>query len=84
MNKKDLDILLSKYYRGETTLDEERLLRESLASDDADAMLMQALRQMENEIEVPDGLETELSGMIDQWQEEEQRAATAAWWKRPA
>lgn len=85
MNEKDLDILLSRYYRGETTLDEERLLRESLAGDDADAMLMKALQQMENEIEVPDGLYDELSGMIDQWQEEQSSATSSvAWWKRPA
>ena len=38
MNKKELDLLLSKYYRGETSLDEEQQLRQAmLEGDDADA-----------------------------------------------
>jgi len=72
MNNKDLDILLEKYYRGETTLDEEQQLRESLVGDDADALLMQALKKVEGDIDVPSDLEQEISGMIDQWQEEEE------------
>jgi len=85
MNKKDLDILLEKYYRGETTLDEEQQLRESLMGDDADALLMQGLKQMESEVEVPDDLEDNLSNMIDQWQDEEQQEAKVAapsMWRR--
>ena len=84
MNKKDLDILLSKFYRGETTLDEERLLRESLAGDDADALLMQGLEQMDGEVEVPSDLESNLSDLIDQWQDEEQleTKVTPLLWRR--
>lgn len=66
MNKKDLDQLLSKFYNGETTLDEEELLRQALAGDDADAMLMQALDQMGDEVEVPADLEASLSDKIDE------------------
>jgi hypothetical protein len=84
MNEKELDILLSKYYRGETSLDEERLLRESLAGNDADALLMNALDQMESGVEVPSDLEANLSDMIDQWEEEEKQEAKVApsMWRR--
>lgn len=84
MNKKDLDILLSKFYCGETTLDEERQLRESLAGDDADALLMQGLEQMDDEVEVPSDLESNLSDLIDQWQDEEQQETkvTPLLWRR--
>lgn len=73
MNKKDLDQLLSKFYNGETTLDEERELRQVLAGDDADAMLMQALDQMGDEVEVPADLESSLSDKIDEWEAQDNR-----------
>ncbi len=84
MNNKELDILLSKFYRGETSLDEERLLRESLAGDDADALLMQALDKMEDDVEVPSDFEQSLSDMIDQWDDKEQHKAkvTPSLWQR--
>lgn len=92
MNKKDLDILLSKFYNGETTLDEERELRNALAGDDADAVLMRALDQIGDEVEVPSDLEASLSGKIDEWETTEQseqkghRKAKVAplFWKRAA
>ncbi len=73
MNKKDLDMLLNKFYRGETSLDEERQLRQVLGGDDADALLMQALDQMEDEVIVPANLEATLSGKIDEWEVQEKR-----------
>lgn len=72
MNKKDLDILLSKFYNGGTTLDEEHELRNALAGDDADAVLMRALDQIGDEVEVPSDLEASLSGKIDEWETTEQ------------
>ena len=89
MNKKDLDILLNKFYSGETTLDEEELLRQVLDGDDADAAdaaLMQALDHMEDEIEVPADLQTSLSGKIDEWEAQENRKARIVplFWKRAA
>ena len=48
MNNSNLDILLEKFYRGETSLDEEQQLRQALSGDDADALLMQALEQMDD------------------------------------
>jgi len=84
MNKNDLDILLEKFYRGETTLDEEQQLRESLMGDDADALLMQGLKQMDSEVDVPEDFEASLSDMIDQWQDEEKQEAKVApaLWRR--
>ncbi len=92
MNKKDLGQLLSKFYNGGTTLDEEELLRKALAGDDADAVLMQALDQMGYEVEVPADLEASLSDKIDEWETTEQseqkghRKAKVAplFWKRTA
>ena len=92
MNKNDLDILLNKFYRGETSLDEEQQLRQALEGGDADALLMQALDQMEDEVEVPADLEASLSGMIDEWEEQENHEANEnrmakvvpLFWKRTA
>ncbi len=92
MNKNDLDILLNKFYRGETSLDEEQQLRQALEGDDADALLMQASDQMEDEVEVPADLEVSLSGMIDEWEAQENREANEnrkakvvpLFWKRTA
>lgn len=88
MNKKDLDILLNKFYNGETTLDEEKLLHNALAGDDADSMLMRALEQVGNDVEVPSDLESSLNGKIDEWQDQEQQEdkvtssiwGRASWW----
>lgn len=85
MNKKELDLLLSKYYRGETSLDEEQQLRQAmLEGDDADALLQQALDKVDSEIEVPGDLENSLSDMIDQWDSTEQHEAAVApsMWRR--
>lgn len=68
MNNSNLDILLEKFYRGETSLDEEQQLRQALSGDDADALLMQALEQMDDEVEVPADLQATLSGKIDEWE----------------
>lgn len=92
MNKKDLDILLNKFYRGETSLDEEQQLRQVLEGDDADALLLQALDQMEDKVEVPSDLEATLSSKIDEWEaqdnrktEEKSKAKVAPlFWKRTA
>ncbi len=92
MNQNELDILLNKFYCGETTLDEERLLREALAGDDADKLLLQGLQQMVQETpDVPADLEQSLSDMIDEWEEKESHDKVApiapvasSAWRRPA
>lgn len=78
MNNSDLDQLLSKFYRGETTLDEEQQLRSALSDDSVDALLMKELESVDNAIEVPDDLESDLSNLIDQWQDEEKQATRVA------
>ena len=84
MNKNDIDQLLSKYYRGETTLDEEQQLLGALSDDSVDALLMKELEGVDNEIEVPADLESSLSDLIDQWDNEEQQEAKIApsMWRR--
>lgn len=84
MNKKDLDILLSKFYNGESTLDEEELLHKAHVGDDASAMLLKALDQMEDEVEVPADLEMLLSNKIDEWEAQDNKKAkvTPLFWKR--
>lgn len=84
MNKNDIDQLLSKFYRGETTLDEEQRLRNALSDDSVDALLMKELEDVDNAIEVPADLEPSLSDLIDQWDNEEQQEAKIApsMWRR--
>ena len=84
MNKNDIDQLLSKFYRGETTLDEEQQLRNALSDDSVDALLMKELEDVDNAIDVPADLESSLSDLIDQWDNEEQQEAKIApsMWRR--
>lgn len=84
MNKNEIDQLLSKFYRGETTLDEEQQLRNAFSDDSVDALLMKELKGVDSEIEVPADLESNLSSMIDQWDDEEQQEAKIApsLWRR--
>ena len=92
MNKNEIDQLLSKYYRGETTLDEEQQLLGALSDDSVDALLMKELEGVDNEIEVPADLESSLSDLIDQWDAEEKQEAKMApsiwrrtsWWAAAA
>lgn len=92
MNKNEIDQLLSKFYRAETTLDEEQLLRNALSDDSVDALLMKELEGVDSEIEVPADLESNLSVLIDQWNDEEQQQAKIApsiwrrtsWWAAAA
>lgn len=84
MNKNEIDQLLSKFYRGETTLDEEQQLRNVMSDDSVDALLMKELEGVDNEIEVPADLESNLSDLIDQWDDEEHQEAKIApsMWRR--
>lgn len=92
MNKNEIDQLLSKFYRAETTLDEEQQLRNALSDDSVDALLMKELKGVDSEIKVPADLESNLSDLIDQWNDEEQQEAKIApsiwrrtsWWAAAA
>ena len=84
MNKNEIDQLLSKFYRGETTLDEEQQLRNVLNDDSVDALLMKELEAADDIIEVPANLESNLSDLIDLWEANEQQEAKIAppMWRR--
>lgn len=84
MNKNEIDQLLSKFYRGETTLDEEQQLRNVLNDDSVDALLMKELEAADDDIEVPANLESNLSDLIDLWEANEQQQAKIApsMWQR--
>ncbi len=84
MNKNEIDQLLSKFYRGETTLDEEQQLRNVLNDDSVDALLMKELEAADDNIEVPANLESNLSDLIDLWEANEQQEAKIApsMWRR--
>lgn len=92
MNENDLNQLLNKYYRGETSLDEERLLRNELNDNSVDASLLQALNKLDSEVEIPADLGEMLSNNIDQWADEEQQKTKVApsiwrgsrWWAAAA
>lgn len=84
MNKNDIDILLHKYYRGETSLEEEQALRAGMIDDETDALLMKGMEQLsaEEPTSVPVGLERSLSDSIDRWQAEESRRHGFSRWRR--
>lgn len=85
MNKNEIDILLRKYYDGETTPEEVRMLLEALDDHGIDALLLRGLNQLREEVPmVPSGLEQSLSDSIDSWQKEEKREKVipATWLRR--
>ena len=84
MNKNQIDQLLQKFYDGETSLEEEHLLRTALNDDGIDSLLLKGLDEVRYETPmVPADLEQSLSDSIDRWQEEETREKVIpATWKR--
>lgn len=86
MNKNQIDQLLQKFYDGETSLEEEHLLRTALNDDGIDSLLLEGLDEVRHETPVvPADLEQSLSDNIDRWQEEETREKVIpATWKRRA
>lgn len=86
MNKNQIDQLLQKFYDGETSLEEEQLLRTALNDDGIDSLLLKGLDEVRHETPVvPADLEQTLSDSIDRWQEEETREKVIpATWKRRA
>lgn len=88
MNDNELNALLHKFYEGETSAHEERLLREALAGDDVDSLLVDGFEQLKSDaFQVPEGLEQQLGDMIDQWDREEKetrKVAAAAFWRKSA
>lgn len=80
MNTKDIIQLLERYYRGETTLEEERLLKDYFRSHDVPPHL-QADReafllldsQAQPDVPLPRGMEQRLSAQIDRWDNDSRR-----------
>ena len=88
METKRIAELLDKYYRGETTLEEERQLKgffqqeevpEELQADKDVFLLYTGLPQQP--VDLPEGLEERLSASIGRWQKESQRRRP---WLRPS
>lgn len=88
MDKEHIAELLDKYYRGETTLEEERLLKsffqqeevpEELQADKEAFLFYTDLAQQP--VDLPAGLEERLSASIGQWQQESRHRRP---WLRPA
>ena len=88
METKRIAELLDKYYRGETTLEEERQLKgffqqeevpEELQADKDVFLLYTGLAQQP--VDLPEGLEERLSASIGRWQKESQRQRP---WLRPS
>lgn len=88
METKRIAELLDKYYRGETTLEEERQLKsffqqeeapEELQADKDVFLLYTGLVQQP--VDLPEGLEERLSASIGRWQQESQRRRP---WLRPS
>lgn len=77
MKNEEIKQLLSRYYQGETTIDEERRLREYFLHNDvvpewqADKELFLRMADVDS-ISVPEGLGQRLSDHIDRWEAEEQ------------
>ncbi len=86
MNKNQIDQLLQKFYDGETSPEEEQMLRTALNDDGIDSLLLNGLDEVRHETPVvPADLEQSLSDSIDRWQEEERREkAIPATWRRRA
>ena len=86
MNKNQIDQLLQKFYNGETSPEEEQMLRTALSDDGIDSLLLKGLDEVRHETPmVPADLEQSLSDSIDRWQEEEKREkAIPATWRRRA
>lgn len=66
MNKNQIDQLLQKFYDGETSPEEEHLLRTALNDDGIDSLLLKGLDEVRHETPVvPADLEQSLSDSID-------------------
>lgn len=78
MKVNEIEELLVRYYDGETNEAEEKELKEFFAQADVPAHLLAEKRlfmQLDSqpEPETPEGLESKLSGLIDEWDTHERR-----------
>ena len=78
MKVNEIEELLVRYYDGETNEAEEKELKEFFAQADVPAHLLAEKRLFmqlasQPEPETPEGLESKLSGLIDEWDTHERR-----------
>ncbi|MDD4777721.1 MAG: hypothetical protein PHV53_05450 [Fermentimonas sp.] len=74
MKTEDIDILIARFYQGETEENEEKLLVEYFTVDNTSADYKTdstVLHSLSEETEVPQGLENKISSLIDSWEEGE-------------
>ena len=62
---KELNKLLSRYYSGNTSLEEEKEIKDALFQDEKDSVEKDMFRFFDHESQVPEGLENELNKLID-------------------
>lgn len=79
MKVNEIEELLVRYYDGETNEAEEKELKEFFAQADIPAHLLAEKRLFmqlasQPEPETPEGLESKLSGLIDEWDTHERRS----------
>ena len=79
MKVNEIEELLVRYYDGETNEAEEKELKEFFAQADVPAHLLAEKRLFmqlasQPEPETPEGLESKLSGLIDEWDTHERRS----------
>lgn len=78
MKVNEIEQLLVRYYDGETNEAEEKELKKFFAQEDIPAHLLAekklfAQLASQPEPETPEGLESKLSGLIDEWDTRERR-----------
>lgn len=78
MKVNEIEQLLVRYYDGETNEAEEKELKKFFAQEDVPAHLLAEKRlfaqlAFQPEPETPEGLESKLSGLIDEWDTRERR-----------
>ncbi len=62
---KEWNKLLSRYYSGNTSLEEEKEIKDALFLNDEDSVEKDMFRFFNHESKVPEGLENELNKLID-------------------
>ena len=62
---KEWNNLLSRYYSGNTSLEEEKKIKDVLFQDEGDSAEKDMFRFFDHESQVPEGLESELNKLID-------------------
>lgn len=85
MKNKDFQILIKKFYDGETSIQEEHFLYDYFASSDIphdlekDRKIFLDLYRMNDDVVVPQNLESDLNRLIDQLDEKDKKTKKINW-----